>query len=250
METMDTPKADIAEEAVRIIDAAYTSSVTLRLLGGLATRMHCQHLDFCDREYSDIDMVGLGKEKSKITTLFSALGYTSDTRFNALHGHKRLKFEEAVYKRHVDVFLDHFDMEHDWDLSSRLQVEKYTLPLSDLLLTKLQICKINEKDIRDILTMLKDCTIGEKDAPHTINVAYIAERCAEDWGLYEAVLGNLENVHAFLDTYQLDDKDRNLVEERLKLLTRRLISHDKTGKWRMRSAVGGHLAWCQQVEEE
>jgi hypothetical protein len=249
MGTVD-PKADIAEEAVRIIDAACVSNVTLRLLGGLATRMHCEQLDFCDREYSDIDMVGLRKEKRKIITLFSALGYTSDERVNALHGHKRLKFEETVYRRHVDVFLDHFDMDHDWDLSSRLQVEKYTLPLSDLLLTKLQICKINEKDIRDILTMLKDCIIGEKDAPHTINVEYIAERCAQDWGLYEAVLGNLESVDAFLDKYQLNEEDKNLVEERLKLLTRRLISHEKTGKWRMRSAVGRHLAWCQQVEEE
>ncbi|MBU7035460.1 MAG: hypothetical protein HXS49_09735 [Theionarchaea archaeon] len=247
---MGGPEASIVEEAARIIDAAHDNDVTLRLLGGLATRIHCEHVDFCDREYSDIDMVGLGREKSRISMLFSALGYLPDERFNALHGHKRLKFEETVYHRHVDVFLDHFDMDHDWDLSSRLDIEKYTLPLSDLLLTKLQICKINEKDIRDILTLLKDCAIGEEDLPHTINVGYIAEKCSEDWGLYEAVLDNLEHVGTFLDTYELSEEDRNLVERRLKLLTRNLISHQKTARWKMRSAVGRHLAWCEQVEEE
>ncbi|MBU7034951.1 MAG: hypothetical protein HXS49_07160, partial [Theionarchaea archaeon] len=80
---MGVPEADMTEEAVRIVDAARNSNVTLRLLGGLATRMHCEHVDFCDREYSDIDMVGLSKEKSKITTLFSGLGYMADERFNA-----------------------------------------------------------------------------------------------------------------------------------------------------------------------
>ncbi|MBU7034950.1 MAG: hypothetical protein HXS49_07155, partial [Theionarchaea archaeon] len=200
--------------------------------------------------YSDIDMVGLSKEKSKITTLFSGLGYMADERFNALHGHKRLKFEETTYNRHVDVFLDHFDMDHDWDLSSRLKIEKYTLPLSDLLLTKLQICRINEKDIQDIVTLLKDCAIGEEDAPHTINVEYMAEKCSQDWGLYEAVLDNLKNVSTLLGSYGLSEEDKTLVEKRLKLLAKNLISHEKTARWRMRSAVGRHLAWCEQVEEE
>lgn len=246
---MDQPKENMAEEAVRIVDAAANYNVTLRLLGGLATRLHCEVIDFCERDYSDIDLVGLSKEKKRITAVFENLGYVPDERFNALHGHKRLKFEENVHNRHVDVFLDYFDMDHDWDLSNRLHFETYTLPLSDLLLMKLQICKINQKDVKDIITMLKDADIGEEDLPHTINTEYIAQKCSQDWGLYESVLGNLETVLTFLSEYDLTDKERTLVKERLKELTRRLITHEKTAKWKLRSAVGKHAAWCETVEE-
>lgn len=240
----------MVEEAVRIVDAASDKGITLRLLGGLGTRLHCVGLKFCVRDYSDIDLVGLGKESHKITEVFENLGYQPDTQFNALHGHKRLKFEEHVHNRHVDVFLDHFDMDHDWDLSTRLYIEKYTLPVSDLLLTKLQICKINEKDVRDIITMAKDCEIGEKDASNTINVEYIAEKCSDDWELYESVLENLKTVVNLLNQYEITKEEKTLVEKRLKDLTRRLITHSKTAKWKLRSVVGKHMNWCETVEEE
>lgn len=243
------PKSNMVEEAARIVDTASQHGTTLRLLGGLATRVHCEDLTFCERNYSDIDLVGLSTEKQKIVTVFENLGYAPDTRFNALHGHKRLKFEDTVNNRHVDVFLDHFDMDHDWDLSHRLHIEKYTLPLSDLVLMKLQICKINEKDIKDIITMVKDCDIGEEDSPHTINVEYIAEKCADDWGLYESVLENLETVVTFLPQYTLTEKEEATVGKRLKELTRRLINHEKTAKWKLRSVVGKHVRWCESVEE-
>jgi hypothetical protein len=246
---MDIPKSNIAEEAIRIVNEATQQGITVRLLGGLAIRMHCTAPEFCERDYSDIDLIGLNKEKQGIITVFSTLGYTPDTRFNALHGHKRLTFKDQKNKRHVDVFLDHFDMDHDWDLSQRLDYEQYTLPLSDLLLTKLQICKINEKDIRDSITILKDCSIGEGDNPHVINVEYIAEKCSRDWGLFESVLDNLRTVMIFLGSYPLKDDEKSLVGGRIRLLTRQLIDHPKTAQWKLRSAVGKHVKWCQEVEE-
>ncbi len=246
---MELPKSNMVAEAVRIVDAAADNDVTLRLLGGLGTRLHCTDLDFCVREYSDIDLVGLSAEKSEIIDVFTALGYTPDERFNALHGHKRLKFEESINNRHVDVFLDHFDMDHDWDLSHRLHVEKYTLPLSDLLMMKLQICKINEKDVQDIFTMLKDCEIGEKDVANTINVEYIAEKCSDDWELYISVLENLKTVMDLMPQFDLTDEERITVRKRLKDLTNRLLTHEKTAKWKLRSVIGKHMAWCELVEE-
>jgi hypothetical protein len=241
---------DIFDEAKRVVETASERGITLKLLGGLATRVHCTVLEFCRREYSDIDVMGLSREKKEIDELFSALGYTPDTRFNTLHGHKRLKFEEDQYNRHVDVFLDRFDMDHDWDLSERFDREQYTLPLSDLLLMKLQICQITKKDIRDIITMLKDSTIGDEDRSNTINkINYIAERCAKDWGMYESVLENVRTVSSFLDQYGLTAEEKMIVEKRLMDLSERLTAHPKTAKWKLRSAVGTHMKWCKEVEE-
>lgn len=243
------PKSNMVEEAVRIVDAASENDITLRIMGGVGTRLHCEIIEFCRRDYSDIDMVGLSDQKQKIATLFEDLGYKPDKRFNALHGYKRLKFEDYTNDRHIDIFLDRFDMDHDWDLSSRLQLEEYTLPVSDLLLMKLQICKINEKDIQDILTMLKDAKIGEKEASHTINITYIAKKCSQDWGLYESVLENLNKIHVMMDNYDLTGKEEILIKKRLENLTDSLITHKKTAKWRLRAAVGKNVQWCQPVEE-
>src|SRR5665811_2065524 len=46
-------------EAMAILDAAKEHGAQLRLTGGLAIRRYCIDLDFMDREYSDIDFVGL-----------------------------------------------------------------------------------------------------------------------------------------------------------------------------------------------
>ena len=46
-------------EAMALIDAAREQGVQLRLTGGLAVRRYCTDLEFMDREYSDIDVVGL-----------------------------------------------------------------------------------------------------------------------------------------------------------------------------------------------
>jgi hypothetical protein len=246
---MDTPHRDMVEEAVRIVEYGNRQGITLRLLGGLAIRLHCSIQNFCEREYSDIDLVGLGEESHAIVDLFSDLGYTADRRFNTLHSSKRLKFEDHINERHVDVFLNHFDMDHDWDLSHRLDIDEYTLPLSDLLLSKLQICKINEKDIQDSITLLKDTTIGKEDTSQVINTEYIAEKCSQDWELYQSVLENLKKVMQFLGIYSLNDIEKERVESRIRGLTHTLITHPKTAKWKLRSSVGKHLAWCELVEE-
>jgi hypothetical protein len=246
---MDIPNRDMVEEAVHIVEYATQRGITLRLLGGLAIRLHCSIQNFCERDYSDIDFMGLSEENQEIMNIFSGLGYTPDRRFNTLHGSRRLKFEDHINERHVDVFLNHLNMDHDWDLSHRLYIEMYTLPLSDLLLTKLQICKINEKDIQDSITLLKDTTIGKEDAPNVINVEYIAEKCSQDWELYESVLETLKTVMESLEKYPLEDVEKKLVESRITLLTHTLITHPKTAKWKLRSAVGKHLALCELVEE-
>ena len=53
-------------EAMDTVDVARAAGVTLRLTGGLAIRRYCTDLDFMDREYSDIDYVGLSDQKKEI----------------------------------------------------------------------------------------------------------------------------------------------------------------------------------------
>ena len=49
---------EMLDEGRRIVDAARSEGLTLRLLGGLAVREHCRDAELCERDYSDLDMVG------------------------------------------------------------------------------------------------------------------------------------------------------------------------------------------------
>ena len=86
-----TSRADLLEEAKRIVKAAEDKQATLRLIGGLGIRFHCHgehsaHL----REYHDIDLFGLEKESKVIFSVFEELGYSPNTKYNILYGESRL----------------------------------------------------------------------------------------------------------------------------------------------------------------
>lgn len=93
---------------------------------------------------------GAGPRTAK---LFEGLGYIGDQQFNGLNGHRRLLFYDNENERRIDVFVGRFEMCHAWPLEQRLEVVRYTLPLWDLLLKKLQIFALTEKDQRDIPTV-------------------------------------------------------------------------------------------------
>ena len=90
--TLETRRAErLAQEALAIIEAAQRNGARLRLTGGLAVRRYATDLDFMDREFSDIDFIGLSRESARLQRAFDGLGYEQDRHVaeagaGALHG--------------------------------------------------------------------------------------------------------------------------------------------------------------------
>ena len=150
----------------------------------------------------------------------------------------------------MDVFLDTFKMEHAIDLSDRLELDDYTVTVSDILITKLQITGLNEKDERDIFTLLSDLELGSEDRPGTIDVPYLAGLCASDWGLYHEAMLNLDHLRERLDVYPLEPQRRDRLAEKMARLQQAIVDHPKTHAWRMRAKIGTRLPWHETVEEQ
>ncbi len=242
---------DKVSEAKRIIDKAAERNIMLKLIGGLAVRNHCKIIEFCERDYSDIDFVGLSEQLKDIERVFTELGYTHNKDVLISSGGRRMQFISSNGLEHVDVFLDKFEMDHDViDLKNRLKIEKYTISLSDILLTKLQIHKINEKDIRDILTILKDVPYGVEDKPGVVNFKYIAQKCAEDWGLYYDVLLNINKSLSLIENYTLTPLEVERIKTSLLVLKKFLEDEPKTSKWFKRSKTGLRRRWWNIIEAE
>ena len=242
------PLSEMPDEAKRIIDRATAEGVQLRLMGGLAVRMHCTSLSFCERPYSDIDLVGLSSQGPKIDGLFLELGYVPDKEFNVLHGSQRLKFEDRSNNRHVEVFLDKFRMDQTLDFRGRLGIDPYTISLSDLFVTKAQVVKMDEKDFHDLFSLFRDNKIGVDDREGVINARYVAQLCAHDWGLYHTMLRNLDSMTDFYDHFKLDSAERESMDRRLWILKMMIIEEPKGPIWKARDKLGERLPYYDEVE--
>ena len=242
--------ATMEEEARRVIDAARGRDVHLRLIGGLAVKLHCPSAEHRElsRTYGDLDCVGYRSQREKISRLLQDLGYEPNRRFNALQGHRRLLFENPQLGFDVDVFLEVFPMCHELNFLHRLELDEYTVPVADLLLSKLQVVELNEKDIKDTYALIEDHEIGETDDREVINSQRIARLCGDDWGWYKTVTMNIEKVVALADDY-LEGEEKELVTGRLRRLHQIIEEAPKSMKWRMRARVGEKVRWYNLPED-
>jgi hypothetical protein len=238
-------ESDILKEADRIIATAQSEGITLRLLGGTAIGFRCPSAKrpSVSRKYPDIDLVGFKKQSRRIRELFPKLGYSPNDSFNALRGGSRLMFFDLPNERRVDVFLDYFDMCHKIDLKDRLTLEPLTLTMADLLATKLQIFKTNEKDFKDIIAMLLDHEVVDSDKPEAINGKRLAELCGNDWGIYKTFTIVLGKTAVMLDKFDLTPKDKEIVKERMERIRQMIENTPKTMSWKMRAKIGEKKTW-------
>ena len=138
-----------------------------------------------------------------------------------------MKFYSTDPKDHVDIFLDELKMEHNIDLRKRLMIEDSTISVSDILLTKLQIFEINEKDLRDILSVVKDLQLGEEDKSGTINLKYISDFCSKDWGLYQDTISNAEKCMTLIPRYNLTPEEVKRIKEKMVKIKERIVHTKK-----------------------
>lgn len=244
---MLNPQTDITQEALRILDAADAENIPLRLLGGLAIYLRCPTAIREDtrlqRAYGDLDFAILSQGSTKTKALFQQLGYTGNKAFNALHGYQRLMFYDEPNERKIDIFVDRMQMCHILDFRTRLTIDKRTLPLADLLMTKLQIVEINEKDITDMIALLHEYPLAENDSG--INTPYITSLTAQDWGLNKTFEQNLRKILAYVDEHSFPSD----VHERIETLITRIEAQPKTMKWKARAVVGERVRWYETPEE-
>jgi len=246
------PLTDIVQEAQRIVDSAQKDQITLRLFGGMAVRVHCPsatHRQLA-RKYADIDFMGLRKQSRNMKKLFTDLGYTPRDIFNRLHGDTRMIFNDITNGRRVDLFLDVFEMCHKLDLKDRLAINTPTIPLADLLFTKLQVVEITEREYRDIICLVHDHEIGDSDGPETINGQYLSKLCAGEWGIYKTLTINISNILNALPGYKLEPSDEELVTKRLQELQSRIGDAPKSSRWKMRARIGEKVQWYELPEKD
>jgi|SRR5215475_194213 len=246
------PEADPLEEAMALVERAKGEGVPLRLLGGLAVRLLCPDFPPRLRNRQDLDLASTSRARSRLTELLVRLGYQPDRRFNALYGHKQLYFASPS-GRAVDVLVDTLQMCHVLEFRDRIERMPFTLDVTDLLLSKLQIVEINEKDVQDVLYLLAAYPVAEGDVPGTIGLDRIRAIVADDWGWWRTLTGTVDHAHELAGGEHpelVPAGARHDVLSGLRRIRGAADTVQKTLRWKVRARIGERKRWYQQPEEE
>jgi len=251
------PAETFLSEARELSEAAKQRGLLLRIMGALAIRLHSEEYvelhkklkRLGKREFTDIDFMTLGKQRKGVRKLLEERGYKIDPMVLGLFGYKRHIYHNPKNNINVDVFFDKLEMCHTIDFRKRLEVDYPTISLADLLLEKMQIVHINEKDIKDAIVLLRAHNIGDSDK-EVVNAKYIAKLLSRDWGFWYTVTTNLKKKEKFLQKYDaLTNEDRKDVSAKIRILTEYIDKEQKTLGWRLRARTGPKKKWYRDVEE-
>ncbi len=259
--TLEDPLA----EALRIVDAADRKGILLRLMGGMAVRAHAPEWTHRTRRREvDLDFATRARDRKAAFDLLEAEGYTPDKRHNALFGQHQGYFVDEARNRPVDVLVDKLEMCHRIEFGDRLAKSTPTLPVADLLLSKLQIVKINKKDVLDALILLAEHPLGQDDGEvdasrglAAISLPRVLSFTSNDWGWWRTVTGNLDKLSQYLDSeFTPEDMDvgggrvvRFQPREQVAGLRKAIDDAPKSTRWKLRSRVGERQQWYTEPEE-
>jgi hypothetical protein len=186
---------------------------------------------------------------TEIRELLRGAGYEEDPQVYVDSEGSRIVAEHHGIGMHLDVFLDKLEFCHTVLWKGRLEIDPETIPLAELLLQKMQIVQINEKDLIDTITLLLEFPLGDSD-DDTINMDLVAGICAKDWGWWRTLTMNLGKVRQMAEHYeQLTDDETRRLSDQVQAALDRIEAEPKSMSWKLRSKVGDRKKWYRDVGE-
>jgi hypothetical protein len=242
---------ELIHQAEALVDLARQRGIVLRLLGGLAIRMLCPDLPPRTRTGQDLDFGSRASTRRELNALLADQGFVPDKMFNALHGDKQLYFTHGETGLAIDVLLDKLHMCHTLQFGERLERLPYTLDPMDLLLSKLQIIELNEKDVDDCLRLLVSFELVDSDDPSAMDLRVFRDLVADDWGWWKTVTLNLERIGTVLADGERAAIAGGRLDPRAQLATLERAAEEapKSRRWKLRAKIGERKRWYEEPQE-
>ena len=243
------PADDPLPEALELARGAADASLGLKLLGGLAVRVLCPEFPPRLRRDQDIDFACVSKQRKKVADYLDAAGCEPDRRFNNLNGDRQMYFN-APSGRPIDVMVDRLTMCHVLDFRPSFSRQPFTIDPVDVLLSKLQIVELNEKDLRDIVHLLAALPLGG-GSQTSIDTDRFCKLLGADWGWWRTVTGNLAKMEELLGERPALIPDNHVYEPVAQAgrLLELAVETPKSMKWKLRANVGDRVRWYELPEE-
>lgn len=241
---------DMVEQARDIQQSLASDGIPAKLIGGLAIALRCPGMQEhgLSRDYHDIDICARARDAKSMDAAMAKLGLEAHQHFNAMNYGRQMMFTNPATGMHVDVFLDVLRMCQELKLSDRLNIDgHWSLPASDLALSKLQIVELTEKDKTDLLALLIEHE-PTRSSEKGLNVDRIADVCRASWGWWQSSITTLDACRAHAATCL-----RPAVGERaaahIDAVAAAIDAAPKTARWKARARIGTRAKWYELPEE-
>lgn len=244
------------DEAQDLVKSAREQKLEIRVMGGLAVYLHSLEHEVLWKKlgrlgkkvFTDIDLVSYQKHRMKLIKFFKNREYEINQKLLYHYGKSRqIYYGETIPM--VEIFFDKLAMNHTISYKKRLEADPLTVPLAELLLQKLQMVRMNEKDIKDSIILIRAHEIGEDDDDR-INRNVLGTCLGSDWGFYYTATENLKKVKDSLTTYSaVENSHAKIIEQRITELLAYLEEYPKTFRWKSRAVLGTKKKWYNEVDE-
>ena len=246
--------ADLSAEAVRIVSEAGEAGVTLRVIGSAGIRLHCRApgevMDLLGRPAKDIDFVVPEKHRKGMRRYLESRGYVADRDLLIAMEGTRYSFTHAANGTEVDVFVERLNFCHTIEIRSRLHQHPITLPVEELMLSKLQIIEMTLTDVMDVGVILATHRVGGGGL-EAIDGAHIARLLAGDWGFHHTATRNLRRIADLVgSTVDIGPAENAQIQEGARRLLEVIDAEPKSTRWRLRDKIGERKQWWQDVDEK
>jgi hypothetical protein len=202
-----------------------------------------------NRVYTDIDFAGYGRQVKQIRALLAREGYVEDEMLFVESEGSRMVLNHSKTDLHLDVFLDRLEFCHTIPWKGRLETHEATIPLAEMLMQKMQIVQINEKDIIDTIMLLLEHPLADEDGD-AINIGLVARVCSRDWGWWRTLTMNVGKVKQMALSYSaLGDDEKRRVADQVDAALERVEREPKSMSWKMRARIGDRKKWYREVGE-
>jgi hypothetical protein len=249
---MSRAATDPIAETRRILHEADAIGVPLRVVGGIAIALRAPSVRRLrpDRTYAGIHLVCISPLEP-VEALLTSLGFVAADRAVARDPLVRVRFRDRS-GHPLDVSVGVLRSSHELPVGDRLLVDALTLSLADLLLATLQSIDLTADDANDAAALLADHELTDDDTG--IGVRRIAAICANDWGWWHTVDGNLRTLVARWrdESIVAPPIERQILGgavTRANRLRDRLEATPKSTTWRLRAVVGERVRWYEGGEE-
>jgi hypothetical protein len=250
------PADDPLPEAIVLAQGAADAGLGLKLLGGLAVRVLCPDFPPRLRAGQDMDFACMSKGRKNVVAYLEKSGCQPDRRFNNLNGDRQMYFT-APSGRPIDVMVDRLTMCHTLDFRPAFGRLPLTVDAVDVLLSKLQIVELNEKDARDTLHLLSGVPVsggpaaGSSGNGASIDSDRFGKLLGADWGWWRTVTGSLKKLPTLAAEHPEllpPDPPYDALAQAAYLLEL-AESAPKGVKWKLRANVGDRVRWYELPEE-
>lgn len=224
--------------------------ISARLSGGVGIALRCPSIFRIapERNYHDVDICVSSKALDDFSVMLEQEGYVPEQRFNALNAGRQLIYKKQRPPLHLDVFVDRLRMCHVLDFRNQLSCADVSLPATELLLSKLQIVELTDKDLLDIYALLIDSEPAKGDiGPDGVALDRMARLCAQDWGWFTTTQMSLGKVVAGA-SIRLDMADAEKVYTHAAAISDELNLTPKSMRWKTRSRIGERIKWYELPE--